>query len=153
MGHVDLGKCAILVVEAEPLLALDVQQAGAVVCVVGNAAAPTKVTEESRFAAAVVDWRPASDEHRIVARALKGEQVPFLFYATDAPEEVTTVRGAPVVLKPARREEIVGVVALLTGSCSRRTNERCAGQRIFGKLVDHMASWTSSLSNEGSRGT
>jgi hypothetical protein len=41
--------------------------------------------------------------------------VPFLFYSTQAPEDVTTVRGAPVVLKPGRPQEIVAAVALLTG--------------------------------------
>lgn len=125
MGDADLVGCTILIVEKEPLIALDAQVAledtGARVCVVDNVAVAVKVIEEDDFTAAMVDWQPGSDAHRIVARALKQKQVPYLFYATDAPDEVTTVRGAPVLLKPARREDIVKAVALLAGWSDKAT--------------------------------
>jgi DNA-binding response OmpR family regulator len=125
VDNADLAGCTILIVEKEPLIALDAQvaleDAGGRVCVVGNVADAVKAIEEEVFTAAVVDWRPGSDAHRIVARALKQKRVPYLFYATDAPNEVTTVRGAPIVLKPARREDIVKAVALLAGRLDKAT--------------------------------
>src|SRR6476469_2083299 len=110
----------VLVVEEQPLVALDLQtaleQAGAEVKVARNATEALASISEFDFAAAVIDWHPDSEDHRVVARALKQEQVRFLFYATHPPEDVTTVRGAPIFLKPGRPEEIVQALALLTGA-------------------------------------
>jgi CheY-like chemotaxis protein len=110
----------ILVVEEQPLVALDLklalEQAGAEVVVVGNAAEALGRVSQFDFTAGVVDWRPQSDDHRVVARALKQRKVRFLFYATNPPEDVTTVRGAPVFLKPSRPQDIVQALALLTGA-------------------------------------
>jgi hypothetical protein len=72
--------------------------------------------KKSRFAAGVIDWQPSSENHRLVARALKEQKVRFLFHATHAPEDVTTVRGAPIFLKPGRPEEVVQALALLVGA-------------------------------------
>ena len=47
---------------------------------------------------------------------MKQRKVRFLFYATNPPEDVTTVRGAPIFLKPSRPEDIVQALALLTGA-------------------------------------
>jgi DNA-binding response OmpR family regulator len=91
------------------------EQAGAEVMVARNATEALTRINKFDFAAAVIDWRPDSDDHRVVARALKQEQVCFLFYATHPPEDVTTVRGAPIFLKPGRPEEIVQALALLVG--------------------------------------
>jgi DNA-binding response OmpR family regulator len=109
----------ILVVEEQALVALDLrtalEQAGAEVMVARNTTEALAHINKFDFAAAVIDWRPDSDDHRVVARALKQEQVRFLFYATHPPEDVTTVRGAPIFLKPGRPEEIVQALALLVG--------------------------------------
>ena len=111
MKRANLAGQTILVVEQQPLVALDLQtaleQSGAEVIVARNAQEALARIDEFVFAAAVVDWRPESEDHRVVARALKQEQVRFLFYATHPPEDVTTVRGAPIFLKPGRPEEIV----------------------------------------------
>ena len=118
-NRANLAGQTILVVEEQPLVALDLQaaleQAGAEVMVARNATEALARISEFDFAAAVVDWRPGSDDHRVVARALKQKQVRFLFYATHPPEDVTTVRGAPIFLKPGRPEEIVQALALLVG--------------------------------------
>jgi CheY-like chemotaxis protein len=110
----------ILVVEEQPLVALDLkmalEQAGAEVVVAGNATEALGRVSQFDFTAGVIDWRPQSDDHRLVARALKQRKVRFLFYATNPPEDVTTVRGAPVFLKPSRPENIVQALALLTGA-------------------------------------
>jgi DNA-binding response OmpR family regulator len=113
----------ILVVEKEPLIALDLQRAleaaGAEVIVARNAKEAVSRIKKSRFAAGVIDWHPSSEDHRLVARALKERKVRFLFYATHAPEDVTTVRGAPIFLKPGRPEDIVQALAMLTGASGR----------------------------------
>jgi DNA-binding response OmpR family regulator len=73
----------ILVVEEQALVALDLrtalEQAGAEVMVARNATEALAHINKFDFAAAVIDWRPDSDDHRVVARALKQEQVRFLF--------------------------------------------------------------------------
>jgi DNA-binding response OmpR family regulator len=113
-----LAGVAILIVEDEPLIALDLQAtlqaagASATCCKADDAVA---MVGQQPFSAAVLDARPGSSEHRPIARRLRDSGVPFLFYSTQAPEDVTTVRGAPVVLKPGRPQEIVGAVALLLG--------------------------------------
>jgi DNA-binding response OmpR family regulator len=118
-NRANLAGQTILVVEEQALVALDLQTAleaaGAEVMVARNATEALARINEFDCTAAVVDWRPGSDDHRLVARALKQEQVRFLFYATHPPEDVTTVRGAPIFLKPGRPEEIVQALALLIG--------------------------------------
>jgi DNA-binding response OmpR family regulator len=117
--RVSLDGNTVLVVEEEPLVALDLQTAlegaGAKVVVVRNAAEALARIGQFDFTAGVIDWRPSSEDHRVVARALKQRKVRFLFYSTNPPEDVTTVRGAPIFLKPAHPEEIVKALALLTG--------------------------------------
>lgn len=112
----DLVGRVVLVVEDEPLIALDLQtvlrEAGAtVICVSTRDAA--QAAEQPDISAAVLDARPGSSEHRPIARRLKRRGIPFLFYATHEPEDVTTVRGSPIVLKPSRPEEIVAAVVKL----------------------------------------
>ena len=120
MDRASLEGQRILVVEEQPVVALDLkmalEQAGAEVVVAGNATEALGRVSQFDFTAGVVDWRPQSDDHRVVARALKQRKVRFLFYATNPPEDVTTVRGAPVFLKPSRPENIVQALALLTGA-------------------------------------
>ena len=117
-NNAGLAGAAILIVEDEPLIALDLQAtleaAGAsVTCCKADDA--VRMVGQKAFTAAVLDARPGSSDHRPIARQLRDSKVPFLFYSTQAPEDVTTVRGAPVVLKPGRPQDIVGAVALLLG--------------------------------------
>jgi CheY-like chemotaxis protein len=108
VDRANLAGQTILVVEEQPLIALDLQRAlegaGAEVVVARNAAEALPRVGQFDFTAGVIDWRPASEDHRVVARALKQKDVRFLFYATNPPEDVTTVRGAPIFLKPAHPE-------------------------------------------------
>ena len=124
MDRANLAGQTILVVEEQPLIALDLQRAlegaGAEVVVARNAAEALPSIGQFDFTAGVIDWRPASEDHRVVARALKERKVRFLFYATNPPEDVTTVRGAPTFLKPAHPQEIVKALALLTGALNKR---------------------------------
>jgi hypothetical protein len=98
------------------LIALDLQtvlqEAGATV-IRANTQGAAQAAERPDISAAVLDARPGSSDHRPIARLLKRRGIPFLFYATHEPEEVTTTSGSPTVLKPGRPEKIVAVVATL----------------------------------------
>jgi DNA-binding response OmpR family regulator len=94
------------------------EEAGADVVIAREAPDALAQVRSTTFSAAVVDWRPGSDQHRRIARALKRGGVPFLFHATQALEDVTTVRGAPIVFKPASPMQIVKVLAHVIRSAS-----------------------------------
>ena len=120
MDRANLDGQTILVVEEQSLIAIDLQtaleEAGAEVFVARNASEALTRISQFEFTAGVVDWHPESDDHRTIARALKQKGVRFLFYATHPPEDVTTVRGAPIFLKPAQPQEIVKALVLLIGT-------------------------------------
>lgn len=118
MSAGNLAGHTVLVMEDEAIIALDLEtalvQAGASVARATSANA-MQIAAQSPLSAAVLDLQPASSGHRALARLLKQKGVPFLFYSTHGPEDVTTMRGAPVIFKPARSEEIVSALALLIG--------------------------------------
>ena len=119
MDRADLTGQTILLVEEQPIIALDLQtaleDAGAKVVVARDAAEALTSIGKFTFTSAVLDLRPSSDEHRTIARALNKKRVRFLFHATQAPEDVTTVRGAPIFQKPTRSQDIVRALATLIG--------------------------------------
>ena len=120
MDRAELTGQTILVVEEEPIIALDLQtalqDAGAKIVVARDAAEALARIGQVGFTAAILDLRPASDAHRTIARALKQKGVPFLFHATQPPEDVTTIRGAPILQKPTRSQDIVRALAVLVGA-------------------------------------
>ena len=117
MDRADLTGQTILLVEEQPIVALDLQaaleDAGAAVVVARDAAEALGHVGQQVFTSAVLDLRPSSDEHRAIARALKKKRIPFLFHATQPPEDVTTVRGAPIFQKPTRPQDIVKALGTL----------------------------------------
>lgn len=117
MAGADLSGRDILIVEDEPLIALDLaaalEDAGANVIRAKTQDAVSAIEARPEICAAVLDARPDSSAHRSVARSLRQRGLPFLFYSTHAPEDVTTVRGAPVVIKPERPEKIVAALMRL----------------------------------------
>ncbi len=117
MDHADLTGQTILLVEEQAIVALDLESAlkdaGAKVVIARNAAEALASIGQVAFTSAVLDLRPSSDDHRTIARALKKRGVPFIFHATHQPEDVTTLRGAPVFQKPARAQDIVPMLAAL----------------------------------------
>ena len=119
MKPADLTGQTVLVVEEQPIVALDLrtalEDAGAKVVVARDAAEALASIKRSAFTSAVLDLRPSSDDHRRIARALNKKGVRFVFHATLPPEDVTTVRGAPVFQKPTRAQDIVKALANLAG--------------------------------------
>jgi CheY-like chemotaxis protein len=119
MDLADLSGQTVLVVEEQPIVALDLQaaleDAGAKVVVARDATEALASIGRLTFTSAVLDLRPSSDDHRTIARALNKRGVRFLFHATQPPEDVTTIRGAPIFQKPARSQDIVKALAGLVG--------------------------------------
>jgi|SRR5262245_14192247 len=107
----------ILVVEDEPLIALDIssslRDAGAQVVKAANVESALAAIAANRCSAAVVDYWLGVETGRAVARRLKEEHVPFLYYSGRALDDFTTGSGAPVIAKPAGGREIVGMLRLL----------------------------------------
>jgi CheY-like chemotaxis protein len=117
MDSADLTGQTVLLVEEQTIVALDfqsaLQDAGAKVVVARDAAEALASIEKTAFTSAVLDLRPSSDDHRTIARALNKRGVPFMFHATQPPEDVTTLRGATIFTKPTRPQDIVAALATL----------------------------------------
>ena len=107
----------ILVIEDEPLIALDLsaslRDAGARVVQAANVEGALAAIEAHACSAAVLDFRLGVETGRAVARRLKEKRVPFLYYSGRALDDLTTGSGAPVISKPAGSREIVGMLRLL----------------------------------------
>ena len=107
----------ILVVEDEPLIALDIsaslQDAGAEVVRAANVENALAAIAAHSCSAAVLDYWLGVESGRAVARRLKEKRVPFLYYSGRALDDFTTGTGAPVIAKPAGGREIVGMLRLL----------------------------------------
>jgi CheY-like chemotaxis protein len=114
----DLAGCNVLVVEDEPLVALDLAQAldraGADVGIVRSIAEGIAAVEKANNThVAVLDIKLSNGEDVApLCRHLSQRGIPFLFYSgyTIAPDDWAHV---PIVNKPASREEIVEAVGQL----------------------------------------
>jgi DNA-binding response OmpR family regulator len=117
LQHGKLDGALILVVEDEPLIALDLssslRDAGAQVVQAANVESALAAIDAHRCSAAVVDYWLGYETGRAVARRLKEKHVPFLYYSGRALDDFTTGSGAPVISKPAGGREIVGMLRLL----------------------------------------
>lgn len=120
MPSVPLAGRLILLVEDEPLVALDVERAlraaGARVVSAGYVESGLYITEHPALSAAVVDLRLGREDGATVCRRLRHLRVPFLVYtgypSMDMANEWPDV---PVIKKPATGEEIVAsLVGLMT---------------------------------------
>jgi DNA-binding response OmpR family regulator len=107
----------ILVVEDEPLIALDIcsslADAGAQVLQAANVESALAAIAEHACSAGVVDFWLGVQTGRAVARRLKEKRIPFLYYSGRTLDDLTSGSGAPVVSKPAGGREIVGMLRLL----------------------------------------
>ena len=103
---------SILVVEDEPLIALEIaglfESAGARVRTTNRLADALGLVEQNLWSGAVLDYRIGLDDVRLLCRCLAERRVPFMFY-TGLADLSEMFPGAVVVQKPATGE------ALLTG--------------------------------------
>ena len=116
--HTPLAGRLVLVVEDEPLIALDVAKAlrtaGARVVSAGFVESGLYTTEHPALSAAVIDLHLGSGDGTIICRRLRRLGVPFIVHtgypAVDINNEWPDV---PIIKKPARGDQIVAEVASL----------------------------------------
>ena len=112
-----LSGCHVLVLDDEPLIAMDVacmlEDAGASVTEAGNARSAMAVADRSkrgeRLACAVLDVNLGNHTCRDVAERLRTLGVPFVLHTGNlrGPTGLADRIGAPVVSKPATREALI----------------------------------------------
>jgi DNA-binding response OmpR family regulator len=116
----------IVVVEDEPLIALDLEAilvaAGAEVIGIGRTVPQAlELIETGAPTAAIVDLRLNSHSARDVARRLSERGIPFIFYSglEDAPTAASWP-NAPLISKPATEEQIVAALVGVLRKSRRR---------------------------------
>jgi DNA-binding response OmpR family regulator len=109
----------ILVIEDEPLVALDVQQAfedaGATVVVARTLAAALLAVEDSSVSAAIVDHALGDGDSSEICERLKERSVPFIIYSGFAHLDGACA-DAKHVNKPASPSVLVATVTGLLAS-------------------------------------
>ena len=117
-GEHPLRGCAILIVEDEPLIALDLHAAlhaaGAGIIAATSAQEALRLISRNEISAAVIDVRLGTQDSLKVCQALFHHRVPFLFYMAYADADLVKAwPEVPVLLKPARSQEIVAEIEAL----------------------------------------
>ena len=107
---------SILIVEDEPLIALDIHAAfsaaGASIVAASDSREALRLTSLPELSAAVVDIALGAEDCCRVCKRLFDNGVPFLFYTGEARTEVLRQwPNAPVLTKLADTRRIVEVVA------------------------------------------
>ena len=118
MDRLALSGRSILVVEEEPLVALQLEEqlhrAGAKVLAAGKLYEALHMAEHPALSAAVMNLRLGDDDTTRVCRRLAQLGVPFVFHTRyDPAEALRNWPDAPVVSKPADSHVIVNSVAKL----------------------------------------
>jgi|KBSSwiStaDraftv2_1062776.scaffolds.fasta_scaffold45168_3 CheY-like chemotaxis protein len=107
---------SILIVEDEPLIALEIHAAfnaaGASITSAADTQEALRMIDVPGLSAAVVDINLGRDDCSVVCERLSRNGIPFVFYTGDArPEIMLKWPNAPVLTKLADKERIVEVVA------------------------------------------
>jgi DNA-binding response OmpR family regulator len=107
----------ILIVEDEPLIALDLESAvvdqnGTVVGPVDTVAEASRIAESEALDGAILDLRLKGELALSVAERLRARDIPFVVHSGQA--EITIPRAwpnVPIIGKPALPERVVAVLA------------------------------------------
>ena len=118
LDQVSLFGCSILIVEDEPLIALDLHAAlcavGAGIIAATDAAEALRLIRRNEISAAVIDVKLGNRDSLEVCQALFHRRVPFLFYTGHANDDLLKAwPEVPVFAKPARTSEVVACIANL----------------------------------------
>ena len=114
-----LAKRSILIVEDEPLIAMDLTQAfegaGAHVITTRSLREALRLVESERFCAAILDHALGDGDSSQLCARLKERDIPFALY-TGYSQIKGACHNAPIVPKPAQPSELVDTIAgLLRG--------------------------------------
>lgn len=114
--RLNLAGILVLIVEDEPLIALDLHAAlsaaGAGIIAATETAEALRLIRRNDVSAAVLDISLGDRDCTEVCQALLHHRVPFLFHTGHANAAMLQAwPHAPVLIKPARTSEIVGKVA------------------------------------------
>jgi len=110
-----VGAC-VLIVEDEPVIALDLHAAlsaaGAGIIAATNGTEALRLIRRNDVSAAVVDIRLGDRDCSAVCQALFHHRVPFLFHTAHANAAIRQAwPQVPVLTKPVTNQQIVGAVA------------------------------------------
>jgi DNA-binding response OmpR family regulator len=117
-GAMALKGKSVLIVEDEPVIALDVHAAlnaaGASIIAATNSAEALELIRYAEISVAVLDVKLGDRDCSVVCQALFRRGTPFLFHTGFASAKVLEEwPNAPVLTKPARTNLIVATVAAL----------------------------------------
>lgn len=117
-NHVDVLRSLILVVEDDPLIALDLkatlEHAGVVVLgPAGRLKDAMLLAEKSLPVAAVLDVRLEVGTSLPLAQWLAERDIPFVFQTSDPTLIDAAYSAAPVLRKPFRPEQLIAALAAL----------------------------------------
>ena len=116
-GRGSLLGCSILIVEDEPLIALELHAAlsaaGAGIIAATDAADALRLISRNEVSAAVIDVKLGDrDDSLKVCQALFHHRVPFVFHTGHAEADLVKAwPEVPMLVKPARPHEIVSCIA------------------------------------------
>ena len=111
-----LGGCSILIVEDEPLIALELHdvlhRAGGSILAATNVKDALVLITYADISAAVLDISLATSDCSALCIALARRSIPFIFYTGCAVDDVLPAWSrVPIILKPATGANIVDAVA------------------------------------------
>jgi DNA-binding response OmpR family regulator len=114
-GQRPLVGCSILIVEDEPLIALDLHaalfEAGAGIIAATDAKEALRLIRRNEISAAIIDVQLGDRDSLVVCHALFHRRVPFLFHTGHAEADLVKAwPEVPVLVKPACAHEIVAII-------------------------------------------
>jgi DNA-binding NtrC family response regulator len=123
----------VLVIEDEPLIALDLEQAltsaGAAVGIANTAASALRAAGSPAYTAAIVDLRLHGQSVREAVERLAARDLPFLFYSghTETPTAASWPR-VPFLAKPLPATEVVDMLTRIVSTKAARTVDQTKKQ-------------------------
>jgi DNA-binding response OmpR family regulator len=117
-GRVSLAGTTLLIVEDEPLIALDLHAAlsaaGAGIIAATDTAEALRLIRRNEISAAILDVNLGNRDCTEVCQALLHNRVPFLFCTGHADAVMLKAwPQAPVLIKPVRVDEVIATAASL----------------------------------------
>ena len=115
MHNTSLAGRSILLVEDEPLIALDLElslrTAGAEVVTAGTIVAALERAERAEWSASIIDFSLSREDGGALCKLLNAKGVPFMFFSGRSTSEYADWPDVPVVQKPSSTENVMRVLA------------------------------------------